>query len=268
MVDPTELGGDNHIKVSRSADGILRVVIDRPAKRNALTLGMWLSLGDVFRAAAADRATRAIILTGGGGHFSAGADISEFGEVRSTAEEGLEYDRINDETALAIRDCPCPVFAAVSGVAVGGGLSLALACDFRVVHPSARMGITAGRLGLVYSVLDCRLLAERVGTTNAKRILLSASIYGFEDARQLDLVDHAAEHDPVETAETLAREMAANAPMSQAGNKMILNALADHTVREKQTEIDGMISAAFDSRDYLEGQKAFAEKRRPAFVGK
>lgn len=246
--------------------GLALVRIRRPEKRNALTLSMWRALTDIFAGASEDPSCRCVILTGDGGHFSAGADISEFSENRADAQAGLEYDEVCDRTTLAIRNCHRPVIAAMSGVAVGGGLGLALACDFRLADKSVRAGIPAGRLGLVYSVLDCSLLAYRLGETRAKEVLFTGSIYGSEDAARLGLVDRVAE-DALEAARDLAGSIVRNAPLSVAGNKAILNAVTDGTAARRDAELKDLIARAFESEDYAEGRRAFMERRPPVFRG-
>ncbi|GGO53630.1 Enoyl-CoA hydratase/carnithine racemase [Roseovarius pacificus] len=258
---------DAYILQELDDQGILTITLNRPAKKNAMSLAMWRALGEIFAKAGENSAVRGVVLTGAGGSFCTGADISEFDTVRATAEQGIEYDRINDETVLAIRNCPRPVCAAISGYAVGGGLSLALACDFRVAGKDAKMGIPAGRLGLVYSILDCRILTERIGTTASKRILFEGDIFGCERACELGLVDQLTDGEAVATARAWLGALAANAPLSQAGNKAILNALADGSVETRKAELEDLIKAAFDSEDYLEGRRAFAERRPARFVG-
>lgn len=248
--------------------GIGVVQIARPEKRNALSLSMWRALGNVFRASSANPSIRCLILTGAGGHFSAGADISEFPDVRADAEAARTYDEICDEATRAIRDCAKPVIAALSGVAVGGGLGLALACDLRVADETIRTGIPAGKLGLVYSLLDCRLLAQRIGVTKAKEILFTARIFDFEGAIRLGLVDRAAKKDALSAAKELAMEIAGNAPLSVRGSKAILNAVSDGTANLREAELQKLIDEAFDSADYAEGVRAFGERRQPRFIGK
>lgn len=262
-----ESGQAVEITTETDEHGILKVTLNRPRKKNAMRLDMWRTLGEIFREASGDMAVKGVILTGAGGNFCTGADISEFDDVRATPEQGLEYDRINDETVMAIRDCRKPVCAAISGYAVGGGMSLALACDFRVVEPSARMGITAGRLGLVYSIMDCWLLFEKIGVTHSKQVLLGADIFDFDTAERLGLVDFAAEIDATTRAQDILKGMSRNAPLSQAGNKAILNALADGSHESRRGELEALISQAFGSEDYVEGRRAFAEKRSAEFKG-
>lgn len=258
---------DPRILCELDSGGVAIVQIARPEKRNALSLSMWLALGEIFRLSAANRSIRCLILTGAGGHFSAGADISEFAELRAGAEAARAYDAICDETTLSIRDCAKPVIAALSGVTVGGGLGLALACDLRVADETIRTGIPAGRLGLVYSLLDCKLLAQRIGVTRAKEILFTAGIFSFEDAMRLGLVDRPAKKDALSTAKELAAEIAGNAPLSVAGSKTILNAVAEGTLETQEDGLRQLIDAAFDSADYAEGVRAFGEGRAPRFRG-
>lgn len=249
------------------ADGVAIVTIRRARKRNALSLAMWIAVGELFDRLSSEPSVRCIIFTGEGGHFSAGADISEFSEVRADAKAGQEYDRLNDVATASIRNCRKPVIAAVSGVAVGGGLSLALACDFRVGDASVRMGIPAGRLGLVYSIMDSSLLVERLGPTNTKEILLTGAIFDIENARRLGLIDRLGDPDALSGAQKFAAEIALNAPLSLSGNKAIVNAIADGSASRRTEELNKLIAKAFDSADYQEGQAAFAEKRAPRFEG-
>lgn len=247
--------------------GLLVVTLNRPEKNNAMRLDMWRELGEIFSAVEKAVEVHGVILTGAGGNFCSGADISEFDDVRSTPEQGMEYDRINDEAVLAIRDCPKPVCAAISGYAVGGGMSLALACDFRVSETTAKMGITAGRLGLVYSIMDCSLLMEKVGLTNSKRILMGSDIFDYKMAKSLGLVDFSAKENALVSAREVLAPMMRNAPLSQAGNKAILNAIAVGAQDVKRNELEQLISEAFDSEDYLEGRRAFKDRRQPNFKG-
>ena len=155
----------------------------------------------------------------------------------------------------------------MSGVAVGGGLGLALACDLRVADDTVRMGIPAGRLGLVYGIVDCMLLSERIGVAKAKEILFSARIFGFQEAMRLGLIDRAANGDALSTAGELAAEIAGNAPLSIAGSKAILNAASAGKATAQAEQLQKFIDAAFESSDYSEGVRAFQEGRIPKFIG-
>ena len=151
------------ILVATDAAGIATVTLNRPEKRNAMTLAMWQGLGATMQRLGADPNVRVVVLAGAGGNFCAGADISEFPTVRQNVEHGRIYEHAVDSAALGIRDCPKPTIAAVTGFGVGGGCGLALACDLRVGDATTRMGIPAGKLGIVYGTVDTSLLLRAVG---------------------------------------------------------------------------------------------------------
>jgi len=201
-------------------DGVATVTLNRPKKRNAVHLQMWRGLEAAFLDLAKDTTVRVAILTGAGGNFCAGADISEFADVRSDAESGRIYEEATEAATIAIRDFPLPTIAAVSGYGVGGGCGLALACDFRVGDPSTRMGIPAARLSIVYSALDCGLLYRAVGLAQAKRVLFSGRHFVVDQCLGMGLIDSAHEQDALAGALELAGEFVANAPLSLRGSKI------------------------------------------------
>lgn len=256
------------IRVTIENDGVTTVTIDRPEKRNAVSLAMWRRLGDVFTELAKDDRVRVVVLTGAGGHFSAGADISEFGEVRNTAEAGRIYEVAGEHATLSIRDFPKPTIAAAHGVTVGGGCGLALSCDLRVGDATTRMGIPAARLGIVYGTLDCSLLERQVGLATAKLVLCSGRIFPATDCVRMRLIDIAAEGPALETAHALAREFAGNAPLSLQGAKVVLEAVARGEADAREDEIKAVLDRAIKSADYREGARAFMEKRKPRFTGR
>lgn len=249
-------------------EGVVTVTLDRPLKRNALSLALWRQLAEIF-AGLERKGARAVILTGAGSNFCAGADISEFATVRADAAMGEAYEAVADSATRAVRDCPLPTIAAVSGYAMGGGCGLALACDFRVGDASTKMGIPAARLGIVYGPLDCSLLLRQVGLSNAKRVLYSGRAFGLDDCQQMGLVDVVAEQgSALDTARSLAADLSTNAPLSIGGAKLVLEALVAGTAGPRAGEIDAFIARAMDSADYREGAAAFAEKRAPRFIGR
>ena len=252
-----------------TVEGIATVTLNRPAKRNAVSLAMWGRVAEVFTDFGRQDGPRAAILTGAGGHFCAGADISEFLTVRANAAMGKVYEEAADAATRAVRDCPVPTIAAISGYAMGGGCGLALACDFRIGDASARMGIPAARLGIVYGPLDCSLLLRQVGLANAKRILFSGQAFDVAACHQLGLLDMVSEQSSaLEAAYSFATDLSKNAPLSLAGAKLVLDALSCGTAEVRAGEIDAAIARAMDSEDYREGASAFSEKRRPRFRGR
>ena len=256
------------VLVEDGEQGIAIVTINRPEKRNAISLAVWPLLGTIFRELQARDEVRAVILTGAGGNFSAGADISEFAETRRDSAQAAAYAGPGAETSQLIRDFPKPVIAAVPGYGVGGGCGLALNCDFRVGDQTTRMGITAARIGIVYGTDACRALIQQVGLANAKRILFSGQIFPRKPVCAFGLIDRLDETSALEGAKALAREFLTSAPLTVRGTKQILNALARGEERQHEGELQALVDQAFNSEDYREGQRAFREKRRPQFQGR
>lgn len=256
------------IETAVDGGGVAVVTLNRPKKRNAISLLMWRNLSDLFSTLTARSDVRVIILAGADGNFCAGADISEFSKVRFDAESGRIYEEAGEAATLAILNCRKPTIAAISGYAIGGGCGLALACDFRIADRSARMGITAARLGIVYGTLDCELLYRQVGLSNAKRILFSGEHFAIDECVAMGLVDMVATDTAIAAAQDWAAAIALNAPLSVAGSKLILEAIAAGTAEARKQEIIGVIDHAMTSADYREGAQAFVEKRRPNFTGR
>ena len=256
------------IVVSAEENGIATVTLNRPGKRNAVSLAMWRRLGVIFAELGGREDVRVVILTGVGGHFCAGADISEFSTVRCDSKSGRVYEEANEKASIALRDCPKPTIAAISGYGMGGGCALALACDIRVGDATTRMGIPAARLGVVYGELDCALLHRQVGLANAKRVLYTGRAFDVKDCAAMGLLDIVTPDTALEAAKTLAAEIAGNAPLSLTGSKVVLEALAAGAAGKRHAEIAAIIEGAMNSADYREGARAFLEKRKPAFSGR
>lgn len=248
--------------------GVAVVTLNRPAKRNVVSLAMWRGLAEIYSGFARRSDVRVAILTGAGGHFCGGADISEFSKVRNTVEDTRIYSEAGEAATRAIIDLPQPTIAAISGYGVGGGCGLALACDFRVGDATTQMGIPAARLSIVYDTLDSSLLLRAVGLANAKLVLFSGRYFPLEDCRAMGLIDVVSQSSALDGAHALAREFSTRAPLSQRGAKVVLEALARSEVARRAAEIAAVQEAAVNSEDYREARQAFLEKRTPVFKGR
>ena len=252
------------------ADGIATVVLNRPHVRNALNLAMWTALPAVFDGLGHDPAVRAVVLRGAGREaFASGADISEFEEVRKDRATAEAYNARTEAAYAAIEDCPKPTVAMVHGFCMGGGIALAMACDLRFAARGAKFGIPAARLGIVYGLHSVKRLVSLVGPSRAKDILFSARTFGADEALAMGFVDRLLPADELEgyTYDYL-RKVAANAPLSVRGAKLVIDAIQEDGGASLREAIDRAEVEAFESEDYREGTRAFLEKRPPRFEGR
>jgi enoyl-CoA hydratase/carnithine racemase len=259
------LGSD--ITIDCSDPAVVTVTLNRPERRNAVTLAMWIELGRIFSSFCADRAVRAIILTGAGGAFSAGADISEFHAVRKTVEQARAYEAAANRSLTAIATCAKPTIAAISGPCYGGGVGLALSCDFRVADQSAYFAIPAARLSNVYGIVETRALFDAVGMAAAKEALFTGRRYDADEALQSGLATHMAQDSALPGATRLADSLRASAPLTIKGAKVMLEAIARNETERREPAIVEVMDEAIASADYREGVAAFAAKRNPQFRG-
>jgi len=253
------------IKIERR-DGIAHVTLNRPSVKNAVTLAMWQELAAEFSRFAVDREVRGVLLKGAGKDFSVGADISEFDKIRDDRHKSAAYEVAVDSCSNSIATLGKPVVAAISGYCLGGGCHLALACDFRFGDRSATIGIPSAKLSIVYGVNSVQRLLALTGLANAKMVLYSADRYPVEKAMSMGLVDEMHD-DAVLAAERFLRRLAANAPLSIAGAKYMLNGLSMGPGALDPAAAQQLIDGASDSEDFKEGRRAFAEKRAPRFRG-
>lgn len=256
------------ILLDRSDQAIAVITLNRPERRNALSLAMWNELGRILLSLDAETAVRGIVLTGAGGAFSAGADISEFAAVRQTVEEGRAYEEAASHCQAAIASCSKPTIAAISGPCYGGGVGVALSCDFRVADATAYFAIPAARLSNVYGITETRALFEAVGLAAAKEVLFTGRRYGIDEAHRVGLVTHRAEGAALPAAMALAGSMRNSAPLTIKGAKVVLEAIARGETERRKGAIAHAMDEAMASADYREGVAAFAEKRDPRFQGR
>lgn len=249
---------------------IASVLIDNPARRNALDLAMWTAIPPLLRRLEAEPGVRAVILRGAGElAFASGADISEFGTVRATAEGGKAYEAANEEAFRSVSQCSLPVIAMIRGFCLGGGLGLALSCDLRVAAGGSVFGIPAAKLGVGYPPSAMAYVVAAAGPMAAKDLFFTGRRIDAQEAFRLGLVARVLAADQLES-ETLglARAIAENAPLTIRAAKRAIDAVAGLPGSASFDELAGLAEACFDSEDYREGRSAFLEKRKPAFQGR
>ena len=251
--------------IRRQRDGtIARLIIDNPARRNALTSAMFASLLEHVEAIAGDPSLLSVVVSGAGGHFSAGADISELATLFATPDSVREYNALIQRALVAVRALDRPVIAAIDGVCFGGGVSLALQCDLIFASAGARFGITPTRMGLVYGHADTTKLVQRVGAANAKDLLFSGRTIDAAEALSMGLIDRQLLADQLGTAVTdYAAGLSGLSQSSIRAEKRLINAVSDGNANAAAFAEETGLAAA--SADFAEGQRAFLARGAPSF---
>ncbi|ANN67030.1 enoyl-CoA hydratase [Bordetella bronchialis] len=245
------------------------ITFNDPGRHNAVSVAMWEAIPVALAALAEDPAIRVVVLTGAGDRaFVSGANISQFDNMRSGEEAVLAYEKVAEAAQLALYDYDKPTLARIKGYCIGGGLNIALCCDLRVASDDSAFAIPAGKLGLGYRMTAIRNLVTVVGAARALEIFLTAARFDAREADRRGLLHKvvpAAELDA--TVQDYVDGISANAPLTlKAGKKMIrqLQQLGPEVDREAMSRL---VLQCFESNDYREGRKAFAEKRAPSFTG-
>jgi enoyl-CoA hydratase/carnithine racemase len=247
---------------------IVRLTLNRPQRRNALTPELIERLLDELRALEADPEVRVAVLAGARNTFCAGFDVERI-ESPGGRGAGAERDLV-EELCSRVRTLRQPVIASVSGAAFGAGCDLALSCDVRLASTDARLGMTPARLGLLYSYEGMARLVSVAGAAVAKEMLLSAEPIDAERAERLGLVSGVYPPDRLaEETDRLAAAVAANAPLSVQASKVVVNLIADGAPLppELLAKIHDASRRVWASEDSKEGPRAFRERRAPRFTG-
>jgi len=245
------------------------MTFNKPARRNAVSLDMWEAMPVILDRFEQDSAVRVIVLKGAGDQaFVSGADISQFEKVRSSHETNAHYEAVSGEASRRLIACGKPTIAMINGFCIGGGLAIALGCDIRIANEGARFGVPASRLGLGYAAPGVKKLMEIVGPSFTKEIFFTARHFSAAEAKEMGLVNRVV---PDAALEDYTRQYCAtiadNAPMTMHALKRTVSEL----VRGEKADLaacDALVRACFDSQDYVEGRRAFMEKRRPVFQGR
>jgi enoyl-CoA hydratase/carnithine racemase len=260
------------LELDRPADAVARIAIRNPNKRNALDHDILDAIAELMPRLDQGIETRCVIVTGSEGMFSAGYDIGDIPDA-VFAEEAERLVAHPFMAAIeALERHPYPVLAALGGHAIGGGLEVALACDLRVAAAGIRLGMPPAKLGLVYSHTGIQKFLDVVGAARTAELFLVGRNIPVERAYEWGLVNSVV--DPEElpgTALELAREIAANAPLSLEGNKRVIRELLRARTAlppEVEAELVELRRACFVSDDFREGVRAFAEKRPPRWQGR
>lgn len=251
-------------------DGVGTLTFNNPERHNAVSLDMWEAAGSILEDFAGNPAVRVVVLTGAGGKaFVSGADISKFEDERAKADAYERYNAAVDRTSTLLYEFPKPTLAMIRGYCIGGGVGLAVCCDLRICSDNSRFAVPAAKLGLGYAYTGLKKLVDLVGPAFAKEIFFTARQFSAAEAHQMGLVNRVVPLNDLDAyVGDYAGMIADNAPLTIAAAKVA----AGEVLKDEQSRDLGrcaaMVQACFESQDYVEGRRAFMEKRKPDFTGR
>lgn len=252
-------------------DGVATVTFNRPDRRNAITYDGWQQLRGIAEEITADDGVRVVVFTGAGElAFSAGADIADFDRYRHDAETAKVYAEAFDGALDAVESIPKPTISFIRGYCIGGGCELSMATDIRIAATGSRFAIPVAKLNILIGYKEMRRLVRLIGPGRANYILMSGRQVDAQEALRFGLVDHVLPDDEItDYVYGLAQEMAPLAPLSQRRHKEIMQIALDNPGLDDLTpEQRDLPFANFDSADFIEGRRAFLERRPPRFEGR
>lgn len=263
---------DGKLLLDEPAEAVVRLTISNPAKRNALDHPILDAISETLVGLAApESGARCVIVTGADGMFSAGYDIGEIPEAEFEERAEALVAHPFTEAIEALEAFPYPTVAALPGHTIGGGLELALSCDLRIAREGIKLGMPPAKLGLVYSHTGLRRFIDAIGAARTRELFLLGSYIEAHTALDWGLVNRVTpEHEIESTTLKIAAELAGNAPLSQVGNKRVIEALLrarGELAEDVEQELIELRRASFASRDMREGMRAFAEKRPARWRG-
>jgi enoyl-CoA hydratase/carnithine racemase len=256
--------------IARKEGGIGWMIFNQPEKHNAVSVEMWTAVPKIVGAFEADPEVRVIVLCGAGERaFVSGADISEFEQRRDSEEAISAYDAVSEEAHAALARALKPTIAMIRGICFGGGVGIALTTDVRICSLDARFSVPAAKLGVGYRYTGIKRLVDVVGPAFAKEIFFTAGAFTAEDARIMGLVNRVVPPAELESyVRNFASTVGANAPLTVKAAKMAIDAAVEDPERRRLAAVEEAIKGCRASSDYIEGRRAFMQKRKPAFTGK
>ena len=250
-------------------DSVGVILFNQPSEHNAISIEMWVGIGEALDRFAADNDVRVVLYAGVGGKaFTSGADISQFAARRGNAEANTGYARTTDQGRLKLASFAKPSVACVQGYCFGGGLVIAMQADLRVASADALFGIPAARMGIAYGLAPTERLVSLVGPARARLMLYTARRFNAQEALAMGLVEVVVPaEEVVRESLALARGIAENAPLSVQAAKFTIAQVLKAGSERDLAAVEELARRCMDSADYREGRAAFSEKRKPVFTG-
>jgi len=251
------------LAVSRKGS-VAVLTIDRPEKRNAMTAAMWAALPGVLTALADDRTVRALVVTGAGPSFCAGADISDLLSGADPDDPMADVRRDNLAAQAALREFPKPTVAMIRGHCIGGGVEIAASCDLRFADPTAVFGVTPAKVGIVYTPSSTKALIDLVGPSMTKYLLFSGELIDSPTALRAGLVDRVVPAGDLENeVHRFADVLASRSALSQRATKEVVADLV--AGGDGEAVVPRWYRETIAAGELAEGVAAFADRRSPRF---
>jgi enoyl-CoA hydratase/carnithine racemase len=246
------------------------MIFNNPERHNAVSLEMWQAAERILADFENDPEIRVVVLTGAGGKaFVSGADISKFESERASEKAVEEYNATTERMHARLTGLSKPTIAMIRGYCIGGGVALAVGCDLRICEEGSRFAIPAAKLGLGYHLPGVQKLIDLVGPSFTKEIFFTARQFSAAEAAAMGLVNRVVPAAEIEDKiKEYAETIAGNAPLTVTSiKKLVGEAMKDPEARDLAM-CDRVVRECFASQDYIEGRRAFMEKRKPVFAGR
>ena len=251
-------------------NGVGWMIFNQPEKRNAVSFDMWQSIPKIVNFFESNNKVRVVVMRGAGNKaFVSGADISEFEDKRNTKKQVEIYEKATQNATNSLINLEKPLISMINGFCIGGGLALSLCSDIRITSQNGLFAVPAAKLGVGYKFSGIKQLMDLVGPSYTKEIFFTGRKFTSDEALKMGLVNAVVKNDELERyIDNLTENIVENAPLTIKAVKVSVNEGLKIQIKSDLEKINKLVEECFSSEDYMEGRRAFMEKRRPKFGGK